>query len=110
MNLAVAILSAVGTLVAAGAAVGAWKAAQQANQAAAIMAEIERHRWHAELTPQFEVSCRATSSDRTKLQVAFVGPPGLDRLDHVTITIRDDLRGRKPVIAGSATAEEIARQ
>lgn len=110
VNLAVAILGAVGTVMAAGAAVGSLLAARQANRAAATLAMIERHRWHADLTPQFEVTCTATSGDRATLRVAFVGPPGLDRLDQVTVSIRDDIRGRAPVIAGGPTAEQIARQ
>ncbi|HZD71230.1 MAG TPA: hypothetical protein VFA45_20710 [Actinomycetes bacterium] len=110
MNLAVAILSTVGVFVAAGAAVGSLLAARQANRAAATLAMIERHRWHADLTPQFEVTCTATSGDQATLRVAFVGPPGLDRLDRVTVSVRDDIRGRRPVIAGGPTAEQIARQ
>lgn len=106
----VAILSALGGLVAAAPALGAWRAAWQASRAAATLTAIEQHRWHADLTPRFEVHCRTTGGDRAKLQVVFVGPPGLDRLDRVTMTIRDDIRGRAPVIVGGPAAEQIARQ
>jgi hypothetical protein len=71
---------------------------------------IERHRWHADLTPQFETTCTATSTGRAELRVAFAGPPGLDRLDRVVVSIRDDRRGRVPVTAGGPTAEQIAWQ
>ncbi len=64
MNLTVAILSAFATVVAAGAAVGAWIAAWQASRAAASLTAIEQHRWHADLTPRFEVSCQAAGADR----------------------------------------------
>jgi hypothetical protein len=39
-----------------------------------------------------------------------VGPAGLDRLDQVTVRIRDDIPGRAPVTSGGPSAEEIARQ
>ncbi len=109
MTLAEALLVAVGA-VAAIAAVGAWWAARSSSQASAAMTAIERRRWHADLTPRFEVGCRVTSGERAELRVALVGPAGLDRLDRVTVRIRDDLPGRAPVTSGGPTAEEIARQ
>jgi hypothetical protein len=109
VTLAEALLVVVGA-VAAAAAVGAWWAARSSSQASAAMTAIERHRWHADLTPQFEFRCRVTSGERAELRVALAGPAGLDRLDRVTIRIRDDIPGRAPVISGGPTAEEIARQ
>jgi hypothetical protein len=103
-------LSDFATVVAAVAAVGAGIAAWQSSRAAASLAAIERHRWHADLTPTFEVCCRASERDRAQLQVTLMGPPGLDGLDQVTVTIRDDIRGREPVTAGGPTADQIARQ
>lgn len=110
MNLVIAILGLGGTLVAAMAAIGAWMAARLSGQAVAALPAIEQRRLHAELTPVFEVSCGDTGGDRAELRVEFLGPPGLDRLDQVTVTIRDDIRGCKPVIDGGPTAEEIAEQ
>jgi hypothetical protein len=110
MNTAAAVAGAVSALVAAAAAVGSLLAARQANRAALTLATIERDRWHADLAPKFEVSCRATGGDRAALRLVFVGPAGLDRLDQVTVSIRDDIRGRAPVIAGGPTTEQIARQ
>jgi hypothetical protein len=109
VTLAEALLVAVG-LVTAVAAVGAWMAARYSSQATAAMTAIERRRWHADLTPQFEVRCWVTSGERAKLRVALVGPAALDRLDRVTVRIRDDIPGRAPVTASGPTAEEIARQ
>jgi hypothetical protein len=109
VTLAEALLVAVGA-VAAVAAVGAWWAARSSSQASAAMTAIERRRWHADLTPRFELACRVTSGARAELRVALVGPAGLDRLDRVTVRIRDDIPGRAPVISGGPTAEEIARQ
>lgn len=109
MTLAEALLVAVGG-VAAVAAVGAWWAARSSSQASAAMTAIERRRWHADLTPQFELACQVTTGERAKLRVALVGPAALDRLDRVTVRIRDDIPGRAPVTSGGPTAEEIARQ
>jgi hypothetical protein len=109
VTLAEALLVAVGA-VAAIAAVGAWWAARSSSQASAAMTAIERRRWHAYLTPQFELTCRVTSGERATLRVALVGPAALDRLDQVTVHIRDDIPGRAPVTPGGPTAEEIARQ
>jgi len=50
------------------------------------------------------------SGERATLRVALVGPAALDRLDRVTVRIRDDIPGRAPVTPGGPTAEEIARQ
>jgi hypothetical protein len=70
----------------------------------------ERHRWHTDLTPTFDVTCTTTGGDRAELRVVLAGPAGLDRLDQVTMSIRDDIRGRAPVTAGEPTAEQITRQ
>lgn len=55
--------------------------------------------WHRDLTPTVEVSCRTIRGDRAYLRVAFEGPPRLDRLDQVMVTIRDDIHGRAPATA-----------
>jgi len=49
-------VGAVATLVAAAAAVGSLLAARQANRAAVTLATIEWHRWHADLTPKFDLT------------------------------------------------------
>jgi hypothetical protein len=109
VTLTEALLVAVGA-VAAIAAVGAWWAARSSSQASAAMTAIERRRWHADLTPQFELTCRVTSGERAELRVALVGPAALDHLDRVTVRIRDDIPGRAPVTPGGPTAEEIVQQ
>jgi hypothetical protein len=69
-------LSDFATVVAAVAAVGAGIAAWQSSRAAASLAAIERHRWHADLAPRFEVSCRSSERDRAQLQVTLMGRQG----------------------------------
>ncbi len=98
-----AVLSAV-------AACGAWAAASAANRTSTSLAAIERDRWHADLTPEFDIACRAVSSTRAELRVELVGPVGLDRLEEVRVSIRDDIQGRARVVAGGPSAEEIAAQ
>jgi hypothetical protein len=110
VSLTIEILGVAAALAAAVAAIGAWVAARYSARATAALTAIEQRRLHAELTPVFELSCQPAGGDRAELRVAFVGPPGLDRLDQVTVMIRDDIRGRKAVTAGGPTAEEIAAQ
>jgi hypothetical protein len=110
-----AAVSAAGTFAAAG--VAAWaafqarSAARESNAAAATMAHIERERRRSELTPWFRVSCETCGpgSAGRRLRVMLIGPPGLERLDALLVTIRDDQfqRGDGPQLAGGPTREEI---
>jgi hypothetical protein len=50
--------------------------------------------------------CRGPGSDRIRLEVKLEGPDGLDRLDKVGVSIRDD-RHRVPMIEGGQTQEQI---
>ncbi len=79
-----------------------------------IIAELERDRRHNELTPRLRIRCYPTNpgSDTYKLTIKIVGPIGLDGLDELVVTIRDDHPGRKhsTALAGGPTAEEIADQ
>lgn len=108
MDLTVAILGVVVTLIASIAAVGSWVAARHASRAAVTLTAIERRRWHTELTPRFNVSY-TTSGERATLTVALVGPTGLDRLDEMTLSIRDD-RPDRDTTTGQPSREEIAAQ
>lgn len=111
-------VGALGSLAAAGvgarAAYQARSAAAEANAAARTLAEIERDRRHAELCPRLRVSCEPLNpgGEHQKLRVALLGPPGLDRLDMLTVTIRDDhhRRGEGTFRMGGPTREELKRQ
>jgi hypothetical protein len=81
----------------AAAAGGSWKAARRANDAAKrsndtaeAVARIERERWHADLTPQFDITLTETGSGDARLNVHLDGPDHLRHLDAVTITVGDD--------------------
>lgn len=94
------LVGAVGSVTAAG--VAAWAAhqsrssAQEANAAAKTMAAIEHDRRHSELCPRFRLSCEPgpPGSVVLRLHVRLLGPPGLDRLDGLTVAVRDDHFGR----------------
>jgi len=109
-------LESVGTVAAV--AVAAWAAlkarasARDSTAAATGLIAIESQRRHSELSPQLRVKCEPLNpgSDVLRLRIMLVGPAGLDRLDRLTVTIRNDhfLRGEghQPLI-GDPTQEEI---
>lgn len=87
------------------AAWGAWKASREANSTAASVAQIERDRWHTEVTPVLRIKLEA---DPGMLYVRFDKPASLGRLN-VKLTLRDDFdRSRVPHLAGTPTPEEVA--
>jgi hypothetical protein len=79
--------------------------AEKANQVAETVKAIEERRWHAELTPQFKVTCQAMPADRAELHIDLTGPLPLGQLDELTVTIRDD--GRSHPSSVSVTQAEI---
>jgi hypothetical protein len=114
-----AAVGAFGSVAAAGVAVWAARlsrnSAAKSNAAAESLAEIERDRRRSELTPQFRITVEPWSpgSRRTlRLSVAFIGPPGLDRLGTLIVRIRDDhyRRGEGQQLAGGPTDDEIKAQ
>lgn len=103
-SLSAAALSAV-------AAVGAWLAARRSNTTAEAVARIERDRWHADLTPQFEVTVARAEGDRATLDVQLVGPLSLRRLDQVSILITSsDDADRTSRLAGGLPQEVVDAQ
>lgn len=110
MDVDLAALGTITGVVSGIAAVGSWMAARAANRAATTLKAIEHDRWHTDLTPQFVISCRATSDIAAELRLALAGPAGLDRLDEVIVGIRDDGLNHTPVDADWPTAEQVAWQ
>lgn len=82
-------IESVGTVAAVG--VAAW-AAWLANRTAGRMTAIESQRRHSELCPRLRVTCEPFNpgSDIMRMRIMLIGPPGLDRLDRLTVTIRND--------------------
>jgi hypothetical protein len=83
------------------------EAAERSAAAAEALTSIERDRWHAELTPQLDITFDWPSK---LLQVKLQGPVGLDRLDEVTVTVQDeagvDHTGHSQ-LGGSVPVEEL---
>ncbi|MER6175722.1 hypothetical protein [Streptosporangium sp. NPDC001681] len=93
---------------------GAWRTAFHAKQAAAALTAIEARRWHADMTPTFDVTCARewlgdTIGERALLRIRFTGPPGLDKLT-IKVTVRDDWPDRTSILAGGPTQEQIKAQ
>jgi len=82
-----AALSAVATA-------GAWLAAHRSAETADAMTHIEQDRWHAELTPQFDLELIDTGNGQALLNVHLSGPDALRRLDEVRIVVGDDDKER----------------
>ena len=84
------IIAGTTAVFSAGAAVGAWLAARRSNTTAEAVARIERERWHAELTPQFDLDLIDTGNSQALLRVHLSGPDALHHLDEIVITVGDD--------------------
>jgi hypothetical protein len=110
---AVDIAALVVAIVAAVAAAAAAEYARRSAKSAAETAALDRQRRHAELTPHFRVALERANPgvDTQRLRVFLIGPPELERLDALTMTIRDDhpWRGQGPQLAGGPTPEQVAR-
>lgn len=111
-------VAAFGSVVSAG--VAAWAARQsrrsseEANAATQKLADIERDRRRTELTPQFRVNCPPSNpgSDSFDLRAMLVGPTGLERIDQLTVIVRDDhfRRGDWQPRPAGPTQEQIREQ
>ncbi|WP_146075749.1 hypothetical protein [Streptomyces sp. Ru62] len=88
------------------AAWGAWKASSKANDTATSVAQIERDRWHRELTPQLRI--KLETEPFPALYVRFDSPAALGELA-VGLEMRDDFdRSIAPDLAGGPTREQRA--
>lgn len=83
------------------------QAADAANRTADAVSRIEHDRWHAELTPQFEITATRLGPgvDRASLRLALTGPTGLPGLSHVVLRIRNDGYSHQPL--GMVTQEML---
>ena len=112
--LVVAIVSALGTIGAVWYARRSDRSAAKSAAAAATTAALDLQRRHAELTPRFRITCESSNpgSPTLRLSVFLSGPPYLERLDALTVTIRDDhpWRGQGTPLAGGPTPEQVASQ
>lgn len=93
------------------AATQANQAADSANRTAEAVARIERERWHAELTPEFEITFEVKGNDHGALDVQLVGPLPLHHLDEIRMEVlaSDDM-DRTPRLPGGVSAEDVRNQ
>ena len=104
-------ISAGATVIAAGAAIASWRAAKSSNSTSNSLAKIEKERRHAELRPVFKVRCEKYPNDEIfYLILKLDGPAGLDRVDTLKISIRDNQRMPIEDPNGLRTKEEIGAQ
>ncbi|MFF2475062.1 hypothetical protein [Streptomyces sp. NPDC058066] len=103
-----AITGGITAVFSAAAAGGSWQAARRANRTADAVARIERERWHADLTPQFDLDLTETGNGQALLTVHLSGPDALRRLDEVAIAIgNDDMDRAVPHPTGDYTQENV---
>lgn len=85
-------LTTVATVAAAGAAFLSWKATRAANRTADSVAQIERDRWHMEMTPKVSISAhKLRHSSGRRITVQLNGPAALDSLDAVEAIVCDSI-------------------
>lgn len=105
----------IGTVTTAGlsaiATWGAWRAAVRSAKTADTVARIERQRWHADLTPQFDITIERAQGDRATMNVRLVGPVPLGHLDEIVIRIvPSDDQDRTQERPGGPSREEMDAQ
>ena len=115
-NDAAAWLSAGAATIGAVAAIAAWRAAGASAKASRDLKAIEAARRHQELTPQLSWRIRPSNpgSGVFSLLLELGGPIALERLNRLTVKIRDDRPGRdqEPLSfdGNGLTADQIRRQ
>ncbi|MGW7433277.1 hypothetical protein ACWGIN_27520 [Streptomyces sp. NPDC054861] len=103
------VVAALGSVVAA---LASWAATSRASNTAASLAAIERDRWHAELTPEFEISVArlGPGTQRLRFRIKLIGPVGLRGLDEVRVMVDDDEVERPVVTPPPPTEQDLAEQ
>jgi hypothetical protein len=92
------------------AAFAAWRASKEANHTASSVAQIERDRWHNDLTPRLRLWMGSENQQRgSHMYIRFEGPASRGRLQ-VRFVVRDDRDHSQDVeLAGGPTAETRAQ-
>ncbi len=82
------------------------RTAELAYQTAESLAQIERDRFHRELTPQIRFQL-TKERGYVELLIRYNGPAALGRLNWMELQVRDDRdRSNDPILGGGLTAEE----
>ncbi|WP_329308310.1 hypothetical protein [Streptomyces microflavus] len=80
------------SIVACNAAARSAAEAKRAADSAEDVASVERDRWHADLTPQFDLELNETGNGQALLLIRLAGPDSLRHLDHIAVEVRNDDR------------------
>ncbi|MEV5653721.1 hypothetical protein [Streptomyces sp. NPDC052291] len=99
-------IAAASALFSAVAGLAAYKTAREANRTAGAVAQIERDRWHTEMTPQVQLRFD-TSGGAPHVVVKFLGPAPLTRIQTV-VRIRDDRERGSSQASGAPTAQQVS--
>ncbi len=117
MVVAALVVAIVSAAICAASVLYARRSAVAANTSAgsaAITARLDTDRRHAELTPRFRITCGPENPgvDTTFMSIYLAGPPELERLDKLTVVIRDDppWRSQGTPLAAGPTREQVAEQ
>ncbi|WP_442727695.1 hypothetical protein OG411_13175 [Streptomyces pseudogriseolus] len=99
-------IAAASALFSAAAGMAAYKTAKEANRTSGALAQIERDRWHTEMTPQVQLSFD-DAGGAPYLVAKFLGPAPLTRIETV-LRIRDDRDRGSSQLSGAPTAQQVA--
>ncbi|MFG2454383.1 hypothetical protein ACGFSG_33995 [Streptomyces sp. NPDC048512] len=99
-------IAAAGALFSAAAGLAAYKTAKEANRTSGVVAQIERDRWHTEMTPKVQLRFDIAGS-APHMVVRFLGPAPLIRIETV-LRIRDDMERGSSQVGGAPTALQVA--
>lgn len=92
--------------ISAAAAIAAWRAAMAANKTAHEVAKIERARRHRELTPVICATISTVGPNTFRVCIRLDEPLDLERLDRVTVAVRNDAIDHTPMTVRDVTADE----
>lgn len=100
-------IGALAAAIAAIAAIASWRTARVSARVTKSLADIEVQRRHAELIPQFEIDTQRRSDDVILIYPRLVGPPALDRIDSLSLIVRDDTIDHSLDILTGPTLEQV---
>lgn len=99
-------IAAASALFSAAAGLAAYKTAKESNRTSSVVAQIERDRWHTEMTPQVQLRFD-NDGGAPHVVVKFLGPAPLTRIKTV-LRIRDDRERGSSHVGGAPTARQVA--
>lgn len=106
MTLLFSVLSTLAIFISAYAAIVSSRADRKATTFSQTLVDLEKERRHSELVPSFEINLLPLNDNVAKMSIKFVGPSGLDHLDKLTVSIREDRASHPEPITTSRTKEE----